>query len=43
CDVIVDDIGVHDDPAFRDGVISQAVDQVVDSGNLYFSAAGNYG
>eukprot|EP00752_Nemacystus_decipiens_P009696 g8660.t1 len=41
CDVIVDDIGIFNSPAFRDGVISVAVDEAVDSGSLYFSAAGN--
>ncbi|CAM9640288.1 unnamed protein product [Scytosiphon promiscuus] len=43
CDVIVDDIAVFDDPAFRDGMISVAVDDVVEAGSLYFSSAGNEG
>jgi len=30
-------------PAFRDGVISVAVDEAVGSGSLYFSSAGNDG
>ena len=30
-------------PTFRDGVASVAVDQVVDSGSLYFKSAGNSG
>lgn len=30
-------------PAFRDGVIAQAVDAAVDAGSLYFSSAGNDG
>ena len=43
CDIIVDDIGYVDSPAFRDGPIATAVDTVADSGVLYFSAAGNDG
>lgn len=49
CDVIVDDIGFDDEPFFSDGIISQAVDDVVTSTTLagrpvaYFSAAGNDG
>ena len=30
-------------PAFRDGVIADAVGAAVDSGSLYFSSAGNNG
>lgn len=47
CDVIVDDIGFADEPFFSDGVISQAVNDVVTSNVLpgkkvaFFSAAGN--
>ena len=49
CDVIVDDIGFDDEPFFSDGVVSQAVDEVVTSTTLagrpviYYSAAGNDG
>lgn len=47
CDVIVDDIGFADEPFFSDGILSQAIDDVVTSNALagkkvsYFSAAGN--
>ncbi|CAN0435025.1 unnamed protein product [Pylaiella littoralis] len=43
CDIIVDDIGYPDAPAFRDGVIAVAVDEAVDSGGLHFTSAGNTG
>lgn len=43
CDVIVDGVGFSDQPGFRDGVISEAVDEVVAGNILYFSAAGDYG
>lgn len=33
----------YDRPAFRDGLVSTAVDAAVSSGSLYFSAAGNSG
>jgi hypothetical protein len=48
-DIIVDDIGFDDEPFFSDGIISQAVDDVVTSTTLagrpvlYYSAAGNDG
>lgn len=41
--VIVDDVGYSDEPAFADGVISQAINQVTAAGVIYFSSAGNSG
>src|SRR6185437_15455970 len=41
CNIIVDDVLFLDDPIFQKGLISQAVDQVVNTGGLYFTAAGN--
>ena len=47
CDIIVDDIGFADEPFFSDGILSQAIDDVVTSNALagkkvsFFSAAGN--
>lgn len=43
CDIIVDDIGYLDDAYFQDGIIAQAVDDVVLQGAAYFSAVGNDG
>jgi len=43
CDVIADDVEYFSEPAFQDGIIAQAVDQVFADGVIYFSAAGNEG
>jgi hypothetical protein len=49
CDIIDDDVGYFDEPVFSDGIVSQAVDQVVNSTTLpgkkvvYTSSAGNDG
>lgn len=42
-EVIVDDIFYLTSPFFQDGVVSRAVDRVVEEGVSYFSAAGNQG
>eukprot|EP00566_Odontella_aurita_P008503 CAMPEP_0113532998 /NCGR_PEP_ID=MMETSP0015_2-20120614/4361_1 /TAXON_ID=2838 /ORGANISM="Odontella" /LENGTH=650 /DNA_ID=CAMNT_0000432003 /DNA_START=159 /DNA_END=2112 /DNA_ORIENTATION=+ /assembly_acc=CAM_ASM_000160 len=42
-DIIVDDIGILNEPIFQDGIISQAIDEVAKQGVAYFCAAGNMG
>lgn len=41
--VIVDDLSYITEPFFRDGVISQTIDSVVNEGHTFFSSAGNFG
>ncbi len=43
CSVIVDDLSYITEPFFRDGVISDMIDQVVSEGVTFFSSAGNFG
>ena len=40
-DIIVDDVLYINEPMFQDGIIASAAQQAVDSGAVYFSAAGN--
>jgi len=40
-DIIVDDVGFLTQPYFQDGQLAQAAQNAVDSGILFFSAAGN--
>jgi hypothetical protein len=39
--VIIDDVFYFFEPTFQDGIIAQAIDQVVADGVIYFSSAGN--
>ena len=43
CQIIVDDITYFNQPAFQDGVIARAVNQVTADGALFFSSAANSG
>ena len=43
CKVIVDDVTYFEEPVFQDGIIAQAVNQVVAKGSIYFSSAANSG
>lgn len=43
CDVIVDDLVYFLEPFYQEGVINQAVNEVVDDGAIYMAAAGNFG
>ena len=43
CDIVVDDILYFAEPVFQDGMVAQAVNDVIADGGLYFSSAGNEG
>ncbi len=41
--IIADDVNYYDEPYYQDGIVAQAIDNVVTNYNVaYFSAAGNY-
>lgn len=42
CDIILDNISFGDEPEFRNGVISKAVEEAVATGSLYFSTTGHF-
>ena len=43
CDIITDDVTYLNEPFFQDGIIAQAVDEVVKKGGVaYYTSAGNY-
>jgi len=41
CNIIMDDIQYYFEPMFQDGIVAQAVNEVVKKNVTYFSAAGN--
>lgn len=43
CDIIVDDITYITEPFLQEGIVAQAVEEVVSQGTAYFSSAGNFG
>jgi len=43
CNIILDDVMYLNEPMFQDGIIAQAVNEVVKHNVAYFSAAGNQG
>ncbi len=43
CDVLIDNVIHATEPVFQDGIIAQAIDNVVADGAVYFSAAQNFG
>ena len=43
CDVIVEDLTYIYEPFLDDGIVAQAVEEVVSEGVAYFSSAGNFG